>query len=56
MDAGESDAPDKSKPIVMKNGNIQAHQRIGGHGLQVEDWNNYIDFADLKFSLGSKTK
>jgi len=44
-----SNAPDKSKPIVMRNGNIQAHQRIGEHDLKVEDWNNYLDFADIHF-------
>lgn len=42
-----SDAPDKYKPIVKRNGNLQAHQRIGEHDLKAEDWNNYLDFADI---------
>jgi len=46
-----SDAPNKSKPIVMRNGNIQAHQRIGEHDLKEEDWNNYLDFADKQRSI-----
>lgn len=43
------DAPDKSNPIVMQNGNLQAHQRIGKHDMKVEDWIYYLDFADKHF-------
>lgn len=51
------DAPDRSGPsVILRNGNIQHHMRAGGHDLKEEDWNNYLDFADLKFSLGGKTK
>lgn len=41
-----SDTPDKTNPIVMRNGNMQSHQRIGRHGMTEEDWNHYLDFAD----------
>jgi len=45
-----ADAPDRSgTSLVKRNGNIQHHMRAGGHDLKVEDWNNYLDFADLKF-------
>ena len=44
------DAPDRSgTSVVMRNGNIQHHMRAGGHDLKVEDWNNYLDFADCEF-------
>ena len=44
-----SDTPDKSKPIVMRNGNMQHHLRIGPHDLKAEDWKYYLDFADKHF-------
>jgi len=42
------DAPNRSstQSILLENGNIHHHLRIGEHDLKIEDWNYYLDFAD----------
>jgi hypothetical protein len=50
-----NDAPDLSSPtsVVLENGNIHHHMRIGKHDLSLEDWGYYLDFAD-KMMVNSK--
>lgn len=42
------DAPRRNSTIdvIMENGNIHHHMRVGEHDLKTQDWKYYINFAD----------
>ena len=35
-----------TESVVVENGNMQFHMRVGSHDLKTQDWSYYINFSD----------